>query len=228
VDKATIIRFAREHPELRVRYVRHREERFSEPYDFARDSQGLVKWYDASAEYVGGHPLALVIASNQDFLDAIRRMANEYKTFVEDNEGWRLLWNDNWTHKREEAAQLVFLGIVKHYCKANNIDVSREADIGRGPVDFKMAIGYSLRALFEVKYAENSRFWHGIEKQLPTYLRAEGVQNGFFVVIVLTDEDLKRLPGINDRTVAVSQKTGFNIEAVVVDARIHPPSASKI
>lgn len=34
------------------------------------------------------------------------------------------------------------VGRVKRYCQANHIDISREADTGRGPVDFEVSRGY--------------------------------------------------------------------------------------
>jgi DNA-binding sugar fermentation-stimulating protein len=63
-----------------------------------------------------------------------------------------LLWNENETPKSEEAAQLLFHGIVKHYCTANNVEVSPEVNIGRGPVDFKISSGHKFRTLVEVKF----------------------------------------------------------------------------
>jgi hypothetical protein len=226
VDKETIVSFARRHPEIRSRYVDYREQTGSEPYNYVRDPQGLVKWYDASASFCATNPLQLLIQSNGEFRAAIDQMINEYKLFIEDNEGWRLLWNENQTPKREEAAQLLLLGIVKHYCRANNIDVSREADIGRGPVDFKVALGYQLRALIEVKLAKNSKFWNGLERQLPTYLRAESINLGYFLIVVLAEEDSRRIQPIQTRINAVRHTTGRHIEAVIVDARSNPPSAS--
>jgi hypothetical protein len=120
------------------------------------------------------------------------------------------------------------LGIVKHYCKANNIDISREADIGRGPVDFKVSAGYQLRALLEVKLAKNSKFWNGLEKQLPKYQEAEGIEVGYFLVVVYSEGDLKRIREIQERVRRVNEKTGYDIKAVVIDARSNPPSASKL
>ncbi len=228
VDKARIISFARRHPEIRSRYIAHREGHPPESYNFDRDPNGLVRWYKASATYCQVHPLTLQILSPEDFETALRQMINEYVHFVENNEGWRLLWNDNNTPRKEEAAQLLFLGVVKHYCRANNIDISREADIGRGPVDFKASIGFSLRALLEVKLAKNSRFWHGLERQLPTYQRAEDIQRGFFIVVVYSEADLRRIADIRHRVEAVNSRIGYHNSEVIVDARPNPPSASML
>jgi iron uptake system EfeUOB component EfeO/EfeM len=57
-------------------------------------------------------------------------MVNEFRHFVEENAGWWLLWNDNNNSKSEKVAQLLFIGVVKHYRHVNNIDISPEPNIG--------------------------------------------------------------------------------------------------
>jgi hypothetical protein len=228
VDKKTIIDFARRHPEERSHYIAETQHHKPIPYDFNRDSKGLIQWYDASAHYCSQNPLSLKVSSVPDFENAIKSMVEEYKQYVENNEGWRLLWNDNRTPRKESAAQLLFLGIVKHYCKPNDIDISREADIGRGPVDFKVSHGYQLRVLFELKLAKNSKFWNGLEKQLPKYQEAEDVKVGYFVVVVYSDKDIEKLSGIQKRVKKINENTGYEIKIIIVDARSNPPSASKL
>ncbi|MFC2022161.1 hypothetical protein ACFLTR_02985 [Chloroflexota bacterium] len=55
------------------------------------------------------------------------------------------------------------MGIIKHYCKANDIDISREANIGRGPVDFKVSQCYQLCVLIELKLHQElmNLLWEG-------------------------------------------------------------------
>ena len=151
-----------------------------------------------------------------------------YKKYIEDNAGWRLLWNDNGSPRREEAAQLLLLGIVKHYCKANDIDITREANIGRGPVDFKVSKGYFLRALIEIKLARNTKFWNGLQKQLPKYLEAEDVELGFYLVIVQEEKDLRKISAIRKILADTEKKSNKKINVVIVDARTNPVSASKL
>jgi hypothetical protein len=228
VSKQEIVEFARRHPEIRSRYLHYREETPPDPYNLSRDPKGLYKWYQASQRFVSTHPVTLSVETKQDFIEAVRQMTEQYRHFVEENRGWRLLWNDNKTPRREIAAQDLFLGIVKHYCKANDIDLSREADIGRGPVDFKVSKGYALRALLEVKLAKNNKFWNGLERQLPTYQRAEEIDVGFFIVILFSDKDRKRLEAIDRHLQSVKAKITYNVQTVIVDARANPSSASRL
>ncbi len=118
--------------------------------------------------------------------------------------------------------------IVTHYCRANDIDISREPNVGRGPVDFKTSRGHKLKALLELKLARNTRFWNGLTRQLPKYQEAEGVRVGYFIVVVQRDKEFKKLDGIKKRVEAVNGATGYDITSTVIDARRSPPSASKL
>lgn len=228
LPKAEIVQIARRHSDWRDAYVAYQESRHARPYNVRKDKKGFVKWYDASKSFVAGNPVRLAINDEDSFLGAVKTMVDEFRHFVEQNAGYRLLWNDNGTSKSEKAAQLLFLGVIKHYCQANNIDVSPEANIGRGPVDFKVAIGFGLRALLELKLARNSKFWNNARKQLPTYLRAERITNGFFVVITFTDADGKRVRGIKSTVSSAARATNCRIQTLIVDASADKPSASTL
>lgn len=167
VNKEAIVRLASQHPETQQRYVSYREGHGSEPYDFHIDPAGMTAWYGETRKWVGENPQELSFSNPEEFQVFVDAIVYQFRNFVENNGGWRLLWNENETPRREQAAQLLFLGITKHYCQANNVDISAEANIGRGPVDFKVASGYRCRSLIELKLAKNTKFWNGLERQLP-------------------------------------------------------------
>lgn len=228
VSKKDIVQLAKRHPEFIKKYINHEEKCRPRPYNLKRDEKGLVRWYDASKQYVAKHPVMGTISTRDEFIGLVSRFIGEFRHFVEENGGWRLLWNENQTSRSENAAQLLFLGIVKHYCQANNIDVSPEPNIGRGPVDFKMSRGYEHRTLLELKLAHNTKFWRGLRKQLPTYLNAEKIHHGFFVVIVYSDSDMKRIANIRRAVRESARKPNCEITVLVIDARGNKPSASKL
>jgi hypothetical protein len=227
VDKESIVRLARKFPELREEFIRAAETHDPSPYDFQRDPLGRVRWYQETLEFCKQYPVSLGFRTLEEFRDFVGRIVSEFRRFVEDNAGWTLLWNENGTPKAEEAAQNLFLGIVKHYCAANEVSIAKESDLGRGPADFTVAQGHTRRAVIEAKLAKNTRFWHGLEKQLPTYMRAEGITHGVFLVILQTEKDLKRLPNIRRVATRVEAETGYRIDVEVVDATTEKPSASK-
>ena len=155
-------------------------------------------------------------------------MIATFKNYVENQGGWDLIHNDDGTPKSEAACQRLFLGIVRHYCKANNIDISPEVNIGRGPVDFKLSRGVEFRALIEMKLANNTKFWNGLKKQLPKYLEAEEVKTGRFLIVAFNENDVERLNGIYQKIADVAAETNYEIEHKVVDAVWRPQSASKL
>lgn len=228
VDKETIVAFARKHLKIRDEFINDLEGTISNPYDIQKDPRGLIRWYDASLSFTIANPHKIVIDSKDGFLSAIGELILIYKKYIEDNAGWRLLWNDNGSPRREEAAQLLLLGIIKHYCKANDIDITREANIGRGPVDFKVSKGYFLRTLIEIKLARNTKFWNGLQKQLPKYLEAEDIEFGFYLVVVQEEKDIRKIIEISKILADTEKKTNKKLNVVIVDARTNPASASKL
>jgi len=229
VNKKEIIRIARQHRDWVNEFKKDREANGSNSYDLVTDPKGYYNWAKSTSDYIKKYPLTLIANDKKSFKDFTDNLLNQYEHFIENNSGYKLLWDDNGNKpKSEEAAQLIFTGIVKHYCKANNIDLSRENNLGRGPVDFKFSNGYLDRALVEVKLAHNSKFWNGLKLQLPKYLEVEEIDIGYFLVICYNDSDFEKLKEINNIANEVSKKSNKTIEIKIVDATADKPSASKL
>ncbi len=230
VDKKTIVSIARRAPDLVEKYIAWAEEKRGTPYNLTKDPKFLHKWYQSGVRYAEDNPLKLGPPKNhKEFLDLIQRIIKEYRLFVELRGGCKLLWNDDGSSRGETAGQLLLLAVASQYARDNNFDISKEVNIGRGPVDFKFSNGFFRKVVIEVKLSKSSRFWHGLEKQLPEYLKAEDVQDGIYLVIGLRDIDFKnRIPKIERILKEVEEKTKKNIQCVVVDARPSKPPASKL
>lgn len=184
VNKTTIVEAARRNPESVHSWVQMRETQPATPYNLAQDKKGVYQWDSTTRAYVQLHPLILNPPNDEkSFFDVIELVINEFKLFIEDQGGWRLLWNDDGSEKPEEAAQLLFMGIARNHCKANNIVVDREVELGRGPVDFKFSNGYTRRAQLEIKKLHSGKFWSGLEHQLPSYLISDDCQDGWYMPI---------------------------------------------
>lgn len=113
-------------------------------YDFSEDPAGEYVWLSAAREYTEKYPLSLSqvpLETSDDVLTIAKTICNQFKTLVEDNGLSKLLYNSNGTSKHESAAQLLFYGIADSYCDANNIDLTKEGNSGRDPVDFKLSRG---------------------------------------------------------------------------------------
>ncbi|WP_156920838.1 hypothetical protein [Fundidesulfovibrio putealis] len=227
IDKKAIIRIAQEHPDMRKRFIQFIEGDKPIPYNFKKDRLGILSWYKPSKQYCTDNPTTINTTSEQEFILSVRNILNHFQIFITNNRGWELLINDDKSQKRESAAQSLLLGIVKHYCQANDIDISKEVNIGRGPVDFKFSQGYSYRCLLELKKANNTKYWNGFSKQLPKYLESENIIYGFYMIIIYNDDDIKRIKAIQEKISNIKTLSPYKTEVIVIDAR-QPLSASHL
>jgi hypothetical protein len=224
VRKQDIVRYARMHPDRVRSWAREQSSRTDlANYDFHKDPRGVVGWDNLPSQYAASHPLhGLAAPTDQEGLSIlVSKILQQFKHFVEDQRGWSLLQNSDGSEKPEEAAQLVFLGMAQHYLRLFNVEVDREVELGRGPVDFKIASGSAYRLLIEVKKAHNGKFWNGLSAQLPSYLSSDDCTEGWFVAIRYRDNRaselrMRELPGaVNDCATAI----GKTLNYLSVDAR---------
>ena len=155
-------------------------------YDFSKDPAGEYVWLSAAREYVEQYPLSLAelpLETIDDVLAVTKTICNRFKTLIEDNGLSKLLYNSNGAPKHESAAQLLFYGIADSYCDANDIDLTKEGNNGRGPVDFKLSRGATDKVIVETKLTSNSQLRHGIEIQLPIYMKQEKTKQAIYLII---------------------------------------------
>lgn len=229
VDKQTIVSRARENMESVREWAAEKEAEPARPYDFDRDPKGVVQWEHAANAFTAANPMAIEPPDDDAAFEAvIDNVIEQYRLFVEEQRGWYLLWDKD-GEKPELAAQLVFYGIARNYCKANNIVLDREVELGRGPVDFKFSNGYTRRAHLEVKKLHNGKFWNGLDLQLPSYMASDEVERGWFVSVRYRDGKQwdKREQALPRRVRAAANQHGRDLRAARVDGR-PKKSASKL
>lgn len=148
----------------------------------------------------------------QVVLDAV----SAFKHHVENGNLWEALWAGN-DPKRERASQLIFYAIADAYCRANNVDLSGEPNMGGGPVDFKFSDGFNARVVVEMKRSMG-QVEHGYNRQLNFYKTAAQTDFGVFVVIDYGDglEKISRIRKERDRQISLGNRAS---EIIVVDAR---------
>lgn len=198
-------------------------------YDVDQDPKGLVRWEEAGREIAKASTAPAAPTSQDEFEDWLTALAMTFTTAVEDNGLWRALWNDgNTRHRPENIAQVIARSTWIEHCRARDIDITREADCGRGPVDFKFTRGWQMRGLIEVKHTSSSQSVHGAETQLPTYLKGEKAPFGIYLCIGYAEKDLdqERLDLMCAACRAISEQGKTRIVPLFVDAR-PKPSASR-
>lgn len=167
------------------------------------------------------------INSIDDFFEKVELLVTEFKHNIEHNKGYTLL-NTKQGFANEKTVQALFSMFAKQYLKHSGIDVSAEVDTGRGVVDFKLSKGTEFQAFLEIKLGNHKRYKDGLIYQLPTYLLAEKVYYGYFILICPTQENYKEAQSLNEETEKLSKKHKKKIKFERIDASGTLESASKI
>lgn len=155
----------------------------------------------------------------------LREVLYEIARLIRETATVQALWVGD-GHVGERQVQALLFGMLSKYASVAGVDLAKEADAGRGPVDFRFSVGAGALVLMEVKLMSSSRLEHGARVQLPAYLSAENCGRGFLLAVGFDAGDLRdaRVDRLRHACTAV---VGATVELVVVDAR-RRLSASKV
>jgi len=118
-------------------------------------AKGTPRYYDPSWESLllcveqslkkssGGLQAPQSVNSLDDLILIVDHVNNVFSSYIEDVNFSKLLYETNDEKKpiSEKKIQMIYRIFADFICKPANIDVSPEADGGRGPVDFKFSHG---------------------------------------------------------------------------------------
>lgn len=94
------------------------------------------------------------------------------------------------------------------------LDVNREVNNGRGPVDYKVSYGANNSTLVEFKLASNSKLKNNLAKQVEIYKVASDSKRAIKVIMYFSaEEELKVISILND--LGLSE----NDDIILIDAR---------
>lgn len=151
-------------------------------YDFDKDELGEYKVFQYAPVIAKENPITFS-SINKSSLEVCLILCEKFKELVENNKLSKLFYTDDNKPRKEKIAQLTFYAVAESYCTANNLDISPEADSGRGPVDFKMSRGQGDKTIIELKLTTNKNLIHGFKKQIEEYAKAERTENKIYLVI---------------------------------------------
>ena len=224
-------RLAQRTPNLVMAYLKSLEEQEHAAYDISADTKMLVRWQEKGQEAFDSQANVASIDQPEDFNDWVGELMNQFKHAVEETDLWKALWNDAKTrHRPEKIVQAIAGSQWVAHCNAANVDLSKEVNMGRGPVDFKFSAGWRRRALTEVKLLNSGNLFTGASKQILQYLKTEKISCGFYVCVGFYNEDLSenRLKRVSEECEALQGEHGFSVTPIFIDARHdNKPSASK-
>jgi hypothetical protein len=227
LSKARLKNLLLNEPELLRDLLAQYKSKPAAQYDFANDPAGYFIWQELGQHFSNIFPLKFDLegVTPENILHVVIKICNQFKSLIENNGLAIHLWKDDRKSTRNERfAQLLFFAIADSYCNAHNLDLSREPNAGRGPVDFKVSKGYHAKVTVEIKFTSND-IKSGYSKQLPIYNAAEKTEYSIFLIIRNSDldvglENVKKLQ-------AVERKAGRRTpEIFEIDGRIKS-SASK-
>ena len=190
-----------------------------------------TKCYDPNTDALGYYKLKKILAEKSkefrfeqkyelsngpdELMKFVLDTVDAFKRHVEKGNLWEELWIEG-KPKKERAAQLIYYAMADCFCEANDIDISPEANMGGGPVDFKFSKGYRSRVVVEMKRSSGTVL-HGYKKQLEIYKDASQTNYGIFVVIDFGDlgEKLTAINEIRNDRLRIGESAS---EIVVMDA----------
>lgn len=140
---------------------------------------------------------------------------NRFKDWVEFEKGWEFIQSSE-KRKREKFIQRLIHLVARNYLECYDMDISFEADAGRGPVDFKISYGGD-KTIVEMKLSTNSQYLHGYNVQILEYGKAENTDKMIYVYIDLGNpNEREKLLGVYQE----NKKSGKKVfpELLIIDA----------
>lgn len=140
---------------------------------------------DIQKQYQTGHiTLTQEVSTLLDYIQSKVQHGNLYKLFWE-----------NGKPVKEDRIQLILENIMDAYFYNQEIDITREALLGNGQIDFKLYKNNKddEKILIEIKKANNPKLRKGYEKQLTDYMLSSKYKNAFYLIACFTDEEYKRI-----------------------------------
>ena len=198
-----------------------------EPYDFKGIDAKCENADIEIEEKLVNYPLNLLkyktLKTLQDVIQLVHVICNQYKSLIENNRMYQLIYDNNDKIREEKYAQLLFYTVACSYCDANDIDLSRESNCGIGALDFKLSQGNHAKIAIEIKYSSNPKLNSGYMKQLPAYVMGEQAQYGILLILWNRTQDKNKIDNISKIAV---EKRSTNNKIIIVNA-IQQLSASK-
>src|SRR5207253_1574518 len=189
--RATLRKF----PELIDRYIRMKEDDGDRAEAVSADKVKVT--HRELVEQI--HKAVQQLLAETDFYDKPWTSYEEclervrlFKQYVENQDGYKLLNRGGEGLSTEKEVQLAF-GLL---WLGSDFDLNREANNGRGPVDFKASFGSGDKSLIEFKLASNSHLERGLQKQVPIYEKANRTDKSVKVIVYYTAKDERRVRAI--------------------------------
>ncbi|WP_018704705.1 hypothetical protein [Anaeromusa acidaminophila] len=220
-DKAAA-RLILENPELIDYYIKYKEDNEATATSISKQVVEQVKQlFNTQLQ-----ELVKLLVDRTDFykaeVDSRQEAYNRVmflKSVIEDMDGYRIFYLSGKPLKRESDLQVMY----RLVWFASEMDVNREVNNGRGPVDFKISKGSANATLVEFKLASNSKLKNNLAKQVEVYKKANCTERAIKVILYFSDDEYKKVSAVLTELGLQSCK-----DIVLIDASNNKPSASNV
>jgi hypothetical protein len=211
-QKSKVVEYVKNNPCELERFISHVESNQSSyvPYDLVKDSENLYTFPRTISKFVYSNPLPNVSCGNEEeFQNLLNALVQQLKLFVEEKNGYKLLWNEgdkdfqdsgqqSPVFRKEVDAQALFKMLVGDYCAKSGIKLKEESSLGtRNPVVFEpKSKAYKGKALFLVKLFRNVKLGKDDLVALASELRRSHTRYCYYVIFVHDERNLKELKEI--------------------------------
>ncbi|MDD4981544.1 MAG: hypothetical protein PHS12_02130 [Candidatus Omnitrophica bacterium] len=213
----------RKYPELLDHYIKFKEDHGDEARSISEEKVEEIH--------------NLFVADLSDFIERLSQQTKFYnkgiytlaesydrvlflKDFIENKDGYRIFYRKNDVIRKEADLQIMY----RLTWFATFSDVTREANEGRGPVDFKISRGAKDKTLVEFKLASNSKLRQNLENQVEVYKKAHDTDKAIKVIIFFSLDEEAKVKKILEELDLVNEKY-----VILIDARKdNKISASKV
>jgi hypothetical protein len=211
-----------EFPELIDWYIRYKEEHGEDAESISAMrvafSQALYTEQFRELRQLLENTTDFFALAGQTYAEAHQRVAF-LKDVIENKGGHRIFYVHGNPLEREQDLHILYR-LTWH---GTRMDVTREANDGRGPVDFKISRGSKDKTLVEFKLARNTQLARNLRKQVEIYQRASDAPRAIKVIVYFSDAEFERVQRILRELNLVGNK-----DIVLIDARSeNKVSASK-
>jgi len=131
------------------------------------------------------------ISSASSYKESLLR-AEFLKQVIEKNDGYKLFYINGNPVKRESDLQVIY----RLTWFASDLDVNREPNNGRGPVDYAISNGAKDKTLIEFKLASNSKLKQNLAKQVGIYEQANNTKSSIKVILYFNTKEFNKVTKI--------------------------------
>ena len=203
----------RKYPEFLDYYIKYKEDHGEEAKSVSKERVEEVQslFVDELSAFINQlSQKTKFYEKHGDTLEESYERVSFLKNVIENKDGYRLFYINGKPIKRESDIHIMF----RLTWFASLSAVSREANEGRGPVDFMISKGASDKTLVEFKLASNTKLSQNLANQVEIYKKAHDTENTIKVILFFSEQEEKKVKRILEDLGISNEKY-----VVLIDAR---------